>query len=201
MPQPPNPQIIEKVKTLSKIAEALRQGNRYHVTRLTIIKSFCTEPEAAPAFALFLSLRIQKKMRNKKYRQQFRELVDRAVSELKSPLADPAEEGKRRLLSLYEEMKSEDREYKKSGWNVGRMLKYCDLVLVEECLRMVLNTSEAPFWAYHASKDYVVRSDARYGSGLIPNSAPFVEEIVEFWRNYYGIKESAFRTKRDLPFA
>jgi hypothetical protein len=189
MPQPPNPQIIEKVKKLSEIAEALRQGARFHVTRLTIIKSLCAEPDATTTFALFLSLKTQKKMRNKKYPQQFRELVDRAVSELNSYLADPTEERKGRLLSLYEEMKSEEKEYKKSGWNVSRMLKYCDLVLVEECLRMVLSRSEAPFWAYHASKDYVVRSDARYGSGLIPNSAPFVEEIVDFWRGYYGIKE------------
>jgi hypothetical protein len=189
MPQPPNPQIIKKIKTLSKIADALRQGNRFHVTRLTIIKSFYAEPEAATAFALFLSLKIQKKMRNKKYSETFRELVDRAASELNSYLADPTEERQGRLLSLYEEMQSEEKEYMKSGWNVSRMLKHRDLVLVEECLRMVLSRSEAPFWAYHASKDYVVRSDARYGSGLIPNSAPFVEEIVEFWREYYGIKE------------
>ena len=77
----------------------------------------------------------------------------------------------------------------KSGWNMGRMLKHRDLVLVDECVRSVLGSSEAPFWAYHASKDYVVRFDARYGSGLIPTSAPFVEEIAEFWRDYYGIKD------------
>ena len=69
------------------------------------------------------------------------------------------------------------------------MLKYRDLVLVEECVRSVLSGSEAPFWAYHASKDYVVRFDAQYGSGLIPSSAPMVEEIVEFWRKHYGIKD------------
>jgi hypothetical protein len=54
VPQPPNPQINKKVTGLSEVAGALRQGNRYHVTRLTIIKSFCAEPEAAAAFALFL---------------------------------------------------------------------------------------------------------------------------------------------------
>lgn len=69
------------------------------------------------------------------------------------------------------------------------MLKHRDLVLVEECLRMVLMPYEAPFWAYHSSKDYVVCFDAQYGSWLIPSSAPFVEEIGEFWRDYYGIKE------------
>jgi hypothetical protein len=86
-------------------------------------------------------------------------------------------------------MVSEQKEYMKSGWNVGRMLKHTDLVLVEECVRSVLSRSEAPFWAYHASKDYVVRFDARYGFGLIPNSAPMVDEIAEFWRDYFGIKE------------
>jgi hypothetical protein len=29
----------------------------------------------------------------------------------------------------------------------------------------------------------------RQESGLIPSSAPMVEEIAEFWRNYYGIKK------------
>ena len=67
MPQSPNAQIIKKVKKLSEIAEALRQGNKFHVTRLTTIKSLCAEPEAATAFALFLAQRIQKKMRQKNY--------------------------------------------------------------------------------------------------------------------------------------
>jgi hypothetical protein len=189
MPQSPNPQIIKQVRKLSKIAEALRQGNKFHVTRLTVIKSLCAQPEAATAFALFLAQKIQKKMRQKNYPQPFRELVDRVVKELTPYLADPTEERQARLSSLYEEMKSEQKKYMKSGWNVGRMLKHRDLVLVEECVRSVLETCNAPFWAYHASKDYVVRFDARYGSGLIPSSAPMVEEIVEFWRNYYGIKE------------
>ena len=54
---------------------------------------------------------------------------------------------------------------------------------------IVLRTYEAPIWAYQAAKDYAERYDARYWSGLIPSSAPMVEEIAEFWRDYYGIKE------------
>ncbi len=188
MPQPPNPEIVKKVKKLSEIAQELRQGKVFHVTRLTTIKGLCGEPEAAAAFALFLAQKIQKKMRQKKYPQQFRELVDRVIKELTPYLADPTEEGKARLASLYGEMASAQKEYKKIGWNVGRMLKYRDLVLVVECVRSVLSRSEAPFWAYHAFNDYVVRLDARYGSGLIPSSAPKVEEIAEFWQKYFGIK-------------
>ena len=66
MPQSPSPQIVKKVKKLSEIAEGLRQGKHFHVTRLTTIKSLCGEPEAAAAFALFLAQRIQKKMRQEK---------------------------------------------------------------------------------------------------------------------------------------
>jgi hypothetical protein len=93
-------------------------------------------------------------MRQKSYPQQSRELVDRVIKELTPYLADPIEERQARLSSLREEMKSEQKAYMKSGWNVGRMLKHRDLVLVEECVRSVLRRSEAPFWAYHASKDY-----------------------------------------------
>jgi hypothetical protein len=34
MPQSPSPQSINQVRKLSKLAEALRQGNKFHVTRL-----------------------------------------------------------------------------------------------------------------------------------------------------------------------
>ena len=60
---PPNPQIVKKVKKLSEVAEELRQGKDFPVTRLTTIKSLCGEPEAAAAFALFLAQKMQGQMR------------------------------------------------------------------------------------------------------------------------------------------
>ena len=104
MPQPPNPQIVKKVKKLSEIAEELRQGKDFPVTRLTTIKSLCEEPEAAAAFALFLAQRIQSKMRQEQSPERYRELVDRAVKELKPYLTDPTEERKERLSSRCREM-------------------------------------------------------------------------------------------------
>jgi hypothetical protein len=70
-----------------------------------------------------------------------------------------------------------------------RMLKSRDLVVVEESLKSIVKTHEAGTWAYQAAKDYAERYDSRYGTGLIPSSAPMVEEIAGFWRKYYGIKE------------
>ena len=189
MPQPPNPQIVKKVKKLSEIAEELRQGKHFPVTRLTTIKSLCGEPEAAAAFALFLAQEIQKKMRQEQSPERYRELVDRAVKELKPYLTDPHEERKERLSSLCREMEAEQNEYKKIGWDMVRMLRSRDLVVVEESLKSVLKGYEAAIWAYQAAKDYAERYDVLHGSGLIPSSAAMVEEIAGFWRKYYGIKE------------
>jgi len=61
--------------------------------------------------------------------------------------------------------------------------------VVEESLKSVLKGYEAAIWAYQAAKDYAEPYDARYPSGLIPSSAPMVEDIAGFWRKYYGIKE------------
>ena len=130
MPQFPNAQIIKKVKKLSEIAEALRQGNKFHVTRLTVIKSLVAEPEAAAAFALFLARKTQKKMRQKECPERYRELVDRAVYELKPYLTDPTEERKARLALLCREMEAEQNECKKIGWNLVRMLKSMDLAWI-----------------------------------------------------------------------
>ena len=148
MRQPPNAQFIKKVMKLSEIAEALRQGKDFPVTRLTTIKSFCGDSQAAEAFALFLAQKIQSKMQREKCPEGHRELVDRAVKELKLYLTYPTEERKERLSALCREMQEEQNEHKKIGWNMVRMLKSKDLVVVEESLKSVLKSDEAPIWAY-----------------------------------------------------
>ncbi len=137
---------------------------------------------------MFLAQRIQSKMQQEQSPERYRELVDGAVKELKPYLSDPTQERKQRLSSLCREIEAEQNEYQKVGWNMVRMIRSKDLVVVEESLKSVLKGYEAPIWAYHSAKDYAERYDARHGSGLIPSSAPMVEEIAEFWRKYYEIK-------------
>jgi hypothetical protein len=189
MASSPSQEIVKGVRKLTDLAPALRQGNDFPVTRLTTIKSLCAEPQAVAAFALFLARRIQSKMRQGQTPERYRNLVDRAVKELKPYLTDPTEERKERLSSLCREMEAEQNDYEKIGWNMVRMLNSRDLVVVEESLKSVLRSYEAGIWAYQAAKDYTEKYDARYGTGLIPSSAPMVEEIAGFWRKYFGIKE------------
>jgi hypothetical protein len=189
MASPPTKETVQRVRKLAEIAPLLRQGKDFPVTRLTTIKSLCVEREAAAAFALFLSHRIQSKMQQGQSPERYRELVDQAVRELRPYLTDPTDERREWLSSLCREMEAEQNEYKKIGWNKVRILKSRGLIVVEESLKSVVRDYEAGIWAYQAAKDYAERYDSRYGTGLIPSSAPMVEEIAGFWRRHYGIKE------------
>ena len=63
-----------------------------------------------------------------------------------------------------------------------------ELVVVEDALKAILRDDEAPIWLYQAAKDYAERYDSRHGTGLIPSSAPMMQEIADFWREFYGIE-------------
>ena len=68
-----------------------------------------------------------------------------------------------------------------------RIVHSMELVVVENALKSILRDDEAPTWLYQAASGYAERYDPRYGTGLIPSSAPMVQEIAEFWRDYYGL--------------
>lgn len=42
-----------------------------------------------------------------------------------------------------------------------------------------------PYYAYKLAAEYVEGYQARYGSGLIPESAPKLLKVAEFWCQYY----------------
>ena len=63
-----------------------------------------------------------------------------------------------------------------------------ELVVVEDALKSILRDHEAPTWLYQAARDYAERYDSRFGTGLIPSSAPMMQEIADFWRDFHGIK-------------
>jgi hypothetical protein len=173
---------IKKVEKLEAIAEALRGHERFSITRLTVVKGLCEDAKAAGAFALFLARKIQKRMREKESLKRYRELVNRAVREMKPYLDDPTKERAERLWSLFREIQAEQDEYENIPWGVVRNVKSFDLLVVEHALKAILRPHEASFWLYHAARDYTGKTDV-----LIPKSAPMVEEIARFWRRHLGI--------------
>ncbi|EKV03370.1 hypothetical protein Lepto7375DRAFT_5665 [Leptolyngbya sp. PCC 7375] len=60
-----------------------------------------------------------------------------------------------------------------------------DVLLIEKALYGILRPSESGHWGYQISRNYAERYNARYGSGLIPESAVLVEDIANFWCQHY----------------
>lgn len=173
---------LKKVEKLEEIAGELREGKDFPVTRLTVLKGLCEDRRAAGEFALFLTRKAQAKMREKDSPKRYRELVNRAVREMKPYLGEPTDERRDRLWTLWREMRSEQDDYKNIAWGSVRLIENRDLLVAEKCLESVLRPHEAPQWLYQAARDYCERYDPRCGTGLIPASAPMVQEVAGFWR-------------------
>jgi hypothetical protein len=179
--------VIEKVRKFADIAEGLRRGQRFEITRLTSIKGLCKDPCAARSFAMFLAVHARKKALEKKVPERVKELMAKAITEMGSFLDDPTKEQKERLYPLLRETEQEQNEHKRISWGMVRIVHSMELVVVENALKSIIRDDEAPTWLYQAARDYAERYDSRYGTGLIPASAPMMQEIADFWRDYYGL--------------
>jgi hypothetical protein len=185
---PPVPRaVVEKVRKFAEIAEGLRRGQRFEITRLTSLKGLCNDPHAARSFAMFLAVHARKKALEKKVPERVERLMARAITEMKTYLDDPNKGQKERLYPLLREMEQEQDEYKRISWGMVRIVHSMELVVVENALKSILRDHEAPTWLYQAARDYAERYDSRHGTGLIPSSAPMMQEIADFWRDHYGI--------------
>ena len=181
--KPPEDLLPKQVRKLDEIVEAIRCKENVQVTRLTVVKKLCENPDAAGAFAMFLARKGQERLREKKGKERYRELVNRAIREMKLYLDDRTEDRKEGLWSLLLEIEREQNEYESVRWGVVRNIKCWDLLIVEKALRTILKPDEAPHWLYQASRDYVGGS-IFFEKGEIPR----IEKIAQFWRRYYRRK-------------
>ena len=179
----PKDPLARQIQKLDKIVEAIRHNENVDVTRLTVVKKLCENPDAAGAFALFLARKSQERLREKKGKERYRQLASRAIREMKPYLDDPTEERKWQLLSRLKELVDEQNEHEWIKWGAVRKIKSWDLLTVERTLRAVLRRDEAPYWLYQAARDHVGSS-----MNLTKESIPRIEEIARFWRRYFKIK-------------
>jgi hypothetical protein len=185
---PPVPRaVVEKVRKFAEIADGLRRGQHFEITRLTSLKGLCKDQEAARSFALFLAVHARKRADEKKASERVKGLMDKAIPEMESYLDDPTKERKEGLYDLLREIEKEQDQYKRISFGQVRIVHSMELVVVENALKSILRDHEAPFWLYHAARDYAERYDSRHGTGLIPSSAPMMREIADFWRDFFGI--------------
>ncbi len=68
-----------------------------------------------------------------------------------------------------------------AAWGtVVRSIHHWDVFLIEAGMQCFLNKND-PTQGYQLARDYCEKYDPSYGTGLIPDSVPFLEEVLGFW--------------------
>jgi hypothetical protein len=195
MRQKPPKAVLSRVRKLAQIARDLSEGANFSITRLTTLKSLCEDLEVAAHFAVCLANHTSRRINemfsplhlsNSEWRMH-KELVERTVERLRSYVDGPTDPKREELRELLRELESVNDEYKSIPYGVVRIIQDKNVLIVEDAVQCVLSPYSAPSQAYHLARDYAERYDSRYGTGLIPESAPFVMDIVDFWCDYYSI--------------
>ncbi|MCP4540482.1 MAG: hypothetical protein GY832_25370 [Chloroflexi bacterium] len=191
--------IPKQIIKLSGRAQALREGTEtyFSITCPTGLKSLCRDPQVAARFVLYLVERTQEKMSGGVLSEYIDEanwahyevLIAKVIDAMKSYLEAPdAVDGDHRdrtsaLRDILSQVIKVQNEYKRQKWGPVRLIRSWDLLVVEKALRCFVSPDDASCWAYHAARRYAERYNPHFGTGLIPASAPLLEDIVQFWHS------------------
>ncbi len=177
--------VAAKLRNLALLARDLRSGEHFEITRLTTVKSWCADPIAAGRFALHLAKR-SKGQATKKYKL----LIATALRRLKKHLASPGDEAPEPLWQALRELEDSQNEIRDTRWGRVRTIHCRAALLAEHALRCATRPRESAHWGYQAARQYAERYNPRYETGLIPESASAVEEIVAYWARYHFGKDA-----------
>jgi hypothetical protein len=189
---PPSPAVVKKIQALAKIAADLHQGKDYNITRLTLIKSLCSDPAAAAKFALHIAKLAQRQFKahhpgdtKSAKSQQYGRLIAAVIPAMTGHLKSPSEPAKTKLWELYERAKEAQNKVEHQQWADVRIIECWELLIVETAMECMLYPMHASIIGYQVARKWAEKYDPHFGTGLIPKSAPMVEDIAEFWGRHY----------------
>jgi hypothetical protein len=188
-----SPNIASRIRKLAGIAEELRQGGDFPVTRLTLLKGLCQSPDAANRFVVHLAKLAWRKMKRRRCPthldsdrwSKYKALVGKVIPQMERYLEDQTGTRASSLGNLVSKAERAQNEYRRMKWGAVRIVESKELLLVEKALRCVLFPPESAYWAYQVAKGYAERYDPDFFHELIPESAPMVEDIADFWCRYH----------------
>jgi len=183
------------IEKLAQITYELHQGKNYNITRLTTLKSLCQDPDRASHFVLYLAQRTQERMAKQEHKylspekwRQHKALVREAVEQMGSYLNHKTGQEEEKLRNLLYKIKQLQNTYKNQRGGAVRVIESSDTLVVEKAIECILSPANSAFWGYHVGREYAERYNLHYGTGLIPESAPLMEDIVNFWYHSYDMK-------------
>ena len=182
---------IKKWIQTAKEAEATRFA--ISITRLTSIKSICTDKIATEEFALYMAKRVQEQMNQDECPEEFsdeewlqqKQLMNEALAQMKINLENPTYENQQSLLKLLREIDSlQGDDYQRVHWTTVRFVRSGNLLKLEYALRCFVE-QDFPYWAYKLAREYVEYYTPMSGTGITYESVPMLLEIAEFWCQHH----------------
>jgi hypothetical protein len=163
------------------------------VTRLTTLKSLCADAQAAIQFALYLAKLTDRKMRENacpshldpEQWDAYKALVAQALEHMDAYVEEPSEEASRAVWSVQSAVREVQNTYRNQAWGPVRIIHSTEVLLIEYALSCLLQPTASADWGYRLARQYAERYNSRYGTGLIPESAPMVEDIADFWCQFH----------------
>jgi hypothetical protein len=187
---PPDPRVTAARK-LATLAEELRAGKSFPITRLTVLKRLCAEPERAAPFACYLAELALDGFRQAPPAhlqparvQAFETLMRTTIDRIHLYRAAPTREADLALRAARRELQSAQSEYRDTRWATVRTIDCREALVVEHAADCILEPRNSAAWGYRLGRDYAERYDPHHGTGLVPKSAPRVREIAAFWLHH-----------------
>jgi hypothetical protein len=181
-----------KIQRLAQTTVALREGTAHYfeVTRLTSLKRLCQDHTTAQHFALYLAehaqaqLQVQPRPRSVEPDEwtHYLTLAAEAVTAMQTYLVAPTAAHQTRLnKTLYRVQDAQGETARPLGKFTVRIINSTHLLVIEDALRC-FTAPEPGYWAYQTARCYTERYNPSYGTGLIRESVPMLEDILQFWQ-------------------
>jgi hypothetical protein len=100
-------------------------------------------------------------------------------------LAKPTEDEAELVRAWLADVRAIHNTYRNQAWGPVRVIHSSEVLLIEYALSCLLQPMASAAWGYHLARQYAERYNARYPTGLIPESASLVEDIADFWCQYH----------------
>jgi hypothetical protein len=196
---------LQRIRKLAGLPDEIRQSRFVAITRLTVLKSLCREPETAHRFVAHLARRTSDAMEQPKARSaepiatesSHRQMMVQALEGMDAWLRSPDEKTRRTLSALHGRMRDEQNEHRNIPFGAVRLITDANLLIFEYALSCVLaQRQEVGTWAYQTARQYAERYTPNEGTGLISSSIPFVRDIIDFWTAEYDLSPDSLAPKQ-----
>ena len=185
--------VTPKIHQLATIATELRDGASFNITRLTTLKSLCEDSTTAARFAVHLAQLTYRKMQEKpcpshldsEKWEYYKQVVDEALRQMQRYLEQPTKDEADLVRAWLSDVRAIQDRYEQQAWGPVRIIQSTEVLIIEYALSCLLQPTASGDWGYRIARQYAERYNARYGTGLILESAPLVEDIADFWCQYH----------------